>query len=254
LSGGHVHALYRHTTSRLHRLRPEVKLAATLLFVAAVVATPREAIWAFAGHALLLATAAAAGRLPPGFVVKRLLIEIPFLLFAVALPFLGRGERVDVLWFSLSREGLWGAWNVAAKATLGAGASIVLAGTTQVPDLLRAFARLHLPKVLVSIMGFMIRYLDVVIGELQRMRIALRSRGYAPRRIGEARALAATTGTLFVRSYERGERVYLAMLSRGYSGTIPDSEAGSAPALQWIGAVGIAVAAGTLAAAGWMIR
>jgi cobalt/nickel transport system permease protein len=231
-----------------------VKLAATLLFVAAVVATPREAMWAFGGHAALLAAAAAAARLPPGFVARRLVIEIPFLLFAVALPFFGRGERIDVLWLSLSREGLWGAWNILAKATLGAGASIVLAGTTQVPDLLRGFERLRMPRVLVSIMGFMIRYLDVVIGELQRMRIALRSRGYEPRGIGEARALAAVAGTLFIRSYERGERVYLAMLSRGFDGRMPDPAAGPAPAAQWMGAAAVAAAAGALAAAGWVLR
>lgn len=235
-------------------MRPEVKLAACLLFVAAVVATPREAMWAFGGHALLLAGVAALGRLPPGFVASRLVIEIPFLLFAVALPFLGRGERVDVLWLSLSREGLWGAWNVLAKATLGASASIVLAGTTEVPDLLRGFQRLRLPKVFVAIMGFMVRYLDVVIGELQRMRIALRSRGYAPRWIGEARALASTAGTLFIRSYERGERVYLAMLSRGYTGVMPDAGAGLAPAVQWAGAGALVGAAAALAAAGWVLR
>jgi cobalt/nickel transport system permease protein len=231
-----------------------VKLAATLLFVAAVVATPREAIWAFGGHAILLAVVAAAGRLPPGFIARRLLIEIPFLLFALALPFVGRGERVDVFWFSLSREGLWGAWNILAKATLGAGASIVLAGTTQVPDLLRGFERLRMPQVLVSIMGFMIRYLDVVIGELQRMRIALRSRGYEPRMIGEARALAAAAGTLFIRSYERGERVYLAMLSRGFTGRMPVVPTGSASIMQWAGAAAVAAAAGALAAAGWVLR
>ena len=56
-----------------------------------------------------------------------------------------------MLWLSLSREGLWGAWNILAKATLGAGASIVLAGTTQVPDLLLGFERLKMPRVLVSI-------------------------------------------------------------------------------------------------------
>jgi len=231
-----------------------VKLAATLLFVIAVVATPREAMWAFGGHALILAGAAAAGRLPPGFIARRLVIEVPFVLFAVALPFLGRGERIDVLWFTLSREGLWGAWNVIAKATLGAGASIVLAGTTQVPELLRGFQRLHLPRVFVSIMGFMVRYLDVVIGELQRMRIALRSRGYAPRWIGEARALGATAGTLFVRSYERGERVYLAMLARGFTGTMPDTTAGGAGVVQWSAAIAVAAAAGALAAAGWLLR
>jgi len=238
----------------LHRLRPEVKLAVALLFVLAVVATPREAFWAFGIHAALVVAAAAAGRLPPGFLLRRLLIEIPFLLFAVFLPFFGRGERIDVLGVALSREGLWAAWNIAAKATLGTAASVILAATTRVPDLLKAFGRLHFPKVLVAMMGFMVRYLDVVVGELGRMRIALQSRAYRPRWFGEARALAAVAGTLFVRSYERGERVYLAMQARGYRGVIPELETAAAPAGQWVAALAVVALAAGVAALGWVLR
>jgi len=231
-----------------------VKLAATLLFVVAVVATPREAFWAFGAHAVLVVAAAAAGRLSPGFMLRRLLVEAPFLLFAVFLPFLGRGERIDVVGISMSREGLWAAWNIGAKATLGAAASVTLAATTRVPDLLKAFSRLHFPKVITAMMGFMVRYLDVVIGELGRMRIALRSRAYRPRWIGEARALAAVAGTLFIRSYERGERVYLAMQARGYRGVMPELEATTAPAGQWAAAMAVVVLAATVAALGWVLR
>ena len=105
LSGGHVHALYHHGAGPLHRLAPEVKLAASLCFVAAVVATPRAAFWAFAVHAAVMIGLMAVARLPAGFVLRRMAIEIPFLLFALALPFIGRGERVDVLGLSLSRPG-----------------------------------------------------------------------------------------------------------------------------------------------------
>lgn len=231
-----------------------MKLAATVAFVLAVVATPREAFWAFGVHAAVVVGAAAAGRLPPGFLLRRLLIEIPFLLFAVFLPFLGSGERIEVLGMSLSRQGLWAAWNIVAKATLGAAASVILAATTRVPDLLKAFARLHFPRVLTAMMGFMVRYLDVVIGELGRMRTALRSRAYRPRWIGEARALAAVAGTLFVRSYERGERVYLAMQARGYRGVMPELEAAAAPTRQWAGAGAVVALAATVASLGWMLR
>jgi cobalt/nickel transport system permease protein len=224
------------------------------LFVLAVVATPREAFWAFGIHAALLTGAAIAGRLPPGFLLRRLLIEIPFLLFAVFLPFLGRGERIDVLGVALSREGLWAAWNIAAKATLGTAASVILAATTRVPDLLKAFGRLRFPRVLVAMMGFMVRYLDVVVGELGRMRIALQSRAYRPRRFGEARALAAASGTLFVRSYERGERVYLAMQARGYRGVMPELEAAVAPAGQWAVALAFVTLAAAVASMGWAWR
>jgi cobalt/nickel transport system permease protein len=231
-----------------------VKLAAAVLFVLAVVATPREAFWAFGAHAALVAAAAAAGRLPPGFLARRLLIEVPFLLFALFLPFVGRGERVEVLGVALSEEGLWAAWNIAAKATLGTATSVILAATTPVPDLLKGFARLHFPKVLTAVMGFMVRYLDVVIGELGRMRIALQSRAYHPRWFGQARALGAAAATLFVRSYERGERVYLAMQARGYQGVMPEFEAAAAPAGQWAAALAVAALAATVAALGWVLR
>ncbi len=238
----------------MHRLRPEVKLAATLLFVVAVVATPREAFWAFGVHAALIAAAAAAGRLPPRFLLRRLLVETPFLLFAAFLPFFGQGERLQVVGVSLSRAGLWAAWNILAKATLGAAASVILAATTRVPDLLRAFSRLHFPRVLTAMMGFMVRYLDLVAGDLGRMRIAQQSRAYRPRRFGQARALGALAGTLFVRSYERGERVYLAMQARGYRGVMPELEAAAAPAGQWLAAGAMVTLAAAVAAVGWVLR
>jgi cobalt/nickel transport system permease protein len=231
-----------------------VKLAATLLFVVAVVATPREAFWAFGAHAALVVAAAAAGRLPPGFLLRRLLVEAPFLLFAVFLPFIGSGERVEVIGLSLSRAGLWAAWNIFAKATLGAAASVILAATTRVPDLLKAFSRLRFPRVLTAMMGFMVRYLDVVAGDLGRMRIAQQSRAYRPRWFGQARALGALAGTLFVRSYERGERVYLAMQARGYRGVMPELEAAVAPTGQWLAALAVAALAATVMALAWVLR
>ena len=123
-----------------------------------------------------------------------------------------------MLGLSLSEPGLWAAWNIVAKGTLGVLAAIVLASTTPVADLLLGLERLRVPRVLTSIAGFMVRYLDVIAGEAARMRIARASRGYDPRWLWQARAIAASAGTLFVRSYERGERVHLAMCSRGYAG------------------------------------
>lgn len=251
---GHVHALYRHEIGLLHGFAPQVKLAAVLLFVVAVVATPREAFWAFGAHAALLTAITAAARIPPRFVLRRLVIEVPFVLFAVFLPIVGRGDRVDVVGMSLSVEGLWAAWNIVAKATLGAWASIVLASTTQIPQLLKGLSRLRFPAVMTAIMGFMVRYLDVIVGEWNRMRVALWSRAYRPRSLRQAGVLAQASGTLFVRSYERGERVHLAMLSRGYTGTMPDIDEPDPAGLQWLGAALVVLAAGTIAALGWVTR
>jgi cobalt/nickel transport system permease protein len=72
-------------------------------------------------------------------------------------------------------------------------------------------------------MGFMVRFLEVVTTEMRRMRIARESRGFTARNPRHWPVLARSAGALFIRSYERGERVHLAMLSRGYTGKLPRS-------------------------------
>jgi cobalt/nickel transport system permease protein len=69
-------------------------------------------------------------------------------------------------------------------------------------------------------MGFMIRYVDVVSDEMRRMRIARESRGFTARDPRHWPVVARSLGALFIRSYERGERVHLAMVSRGYTGSL----------------------------------
>ena len=220
MSGGHRHLLFSHTETGLHRLAPEAKIGATFLFVCAVVATPREAFWAFGVDATLLVAVAAAARVPLLHLARRLVLELPFLAFAFFLPFLGAGPRLDVAWFSVSQSGLWGAWNILVKGTMGVAATSLLGATTTVPELVGGLERLRLPKVLVGIIAFMVRYLEVVTEEMARMRIARLSRGHDPRWIWQAQAVAKSAGSLFIRSFERGERVHLAMLSRGYDGTL----------------------------------
>ena len=88
-------------------------------------------------------------------------------------------------------------------------------------NLLRGLQRLRMPDLIVQIMGFMIRYLDVVTSEMGRMLTAMRSRGCDPASPRHWPTLARSLGALFIRSYERGERVHLAMLSRGYTGRLP---------------------------------
>jgi cobalt/nickel transport system permease protein len=242
------------TSSPLHRARPQCKIAATVAFVLAVVATPREAFWAFGLYALLLGGLAVLGRVPPAVLARRLVIETPFLAFAVFLPVVGRGQRVEVLGVPLAVEGLWGAWNIVAKGTLGVAASAILAATTPVAELLAGLDRLRLPRVLTTIAGFMVRYGDVIAGEVRRMRIARISRGHDPRWIWQARAVAASAGTLFIRSYERGERVYLAMVSRGYAGSMPVLQDLGATPGQWLAALAVPAAAALVAATALGLR
>ncbi|MFE8017044.1 cobalt ECF transporter T component CbiQ [Streptomyces antibioticus] len=253
MGSGHAHRLYRHGHSPVHALPPHTKLAATFAFVVVVVLTPREAMWAFGVYALLLAVVAHRARVPAGFLLKRLLIEVPFVAFAVLMPFVAEGERVDVLGLSLSVNGLWGAWNVLAKGTLGVAASVLLAATTELRALLLGLQRLKLPPLLVQIASFMIRYGDLITDEMRRMRIARESRGFEASGVRHWGVLAKSAGALFIRSYERGERVHLAMMSRGYAGSMPVIDEVSATRAQWSYAFALPAAALAVCLVGWTL-
>lgn len=253
MGAGHVHALFVHGDSRLHRVAPQCKVAALVGFVLAVATTPREAFWAFGLYALALAALARVAHLGLGHVATRLTIELPFLAFALFLPIVGGGERTDVLGLSLSVSGLWGAWNIVAKGTLGVAAGIVLASTTSVAEVLHGLDRLRLPRVFVAVAGFMVRYLDVTAAELHRMSIARRSRGHDPRWIWQARAVASTAGTLFIRSYERGERVHLAMVARGYDGTLPGTVEREDAPTDWVVCLALPVTAALVSLSAWTV-
>jgi cobalt/nickel transport system permease protein len=253
VGAGHAHRLYRHGHSPVHALPPHTKLAASFAFVVVVVSTPREAMWAFGLYAVLLAGVAHAARVPAGFLLKRLLIEVPFVAFAVLMPFVAEGERVEVLGLQLSVSGLWGAWNVLAKGTLGVAASVLLASTTELRELLLGLQRLKLPPLLVQIASFMIRYGDVIADEMRRMRIARESRGFEASGVKHWGVLAKSAGALFIRSYERGERVHLAMVSRGYAGSMPVIDEVTADRAQWSYALTLPFAALVVCVLGWAL-
>ncbi|HPV79142.1 MAG TPA: cobalt ECF transporter T component CbiQ [Dermatophilaceae bacterium] len=246
----HTHGLHLPGQSTVHRLPAHLKIVSTLAFVLLVVATPREATWPYAVHLAALMLVARTARVPAAYLATRLVVEVPFVVFAVVLPFVATGPRISVLGLSVSEPGLVAAWALLAKGTLGVLAALLLAATTEPRDLLTGLTRLRLPRQLVEIMGFMVRYVEVVTGDLRRMSIALASRGFDARSPRQWPVLATCLGALFVRSYERGERVHLAMLSRGYAGSLPVLDAAplrvgdlvAAAALPTMAAVGMGAA------------
>lgn len=253
VDGGHSHLLYRHGDSAVHRLPAHVKVVALLAFVLVVVATPRDHFVAFAGYALLLVGVAVAAHVPARFVLPRMLVEVPFVVFALLLPFVATGERVAVLGVALSQDGLLAGWNILAKGTLGVVASILLAATTDARALLLGLQRLRLPSVLVEIASFMVRYADVIVSDMGRMRIARESRAFEGRHLGHLRVVAQSAGALFIRTYERGERVHLAMLSRGYAGSMPLVDPAPAGRAAWLTGAVLPIAALAVATATWWL-
>lgn len=238
MGGGHHHHDTHHLLvtrdSPVHRLAPHIKLVALVVFVTAVAVTPRYAVWAFALDASLLAVITAVARVPVAVIARRVIVVAPFLTVAAIVPFIGEGPRTDLGPLELSTDGLWAAWNIATKAVLGATASILLTATTLIPEILTGLTRLRVPRPVVAIVAFMIRYLDLIADQLQRMRQAMTARGHDPRWLWQARPIAAAAGTLFVRTYERGERVHHAMLARGFTGHMPDPDPRPSRPGQWL--------------------
>lgn len=239
------HAGYVARDSPVHRLPPECKLLAAVAFVLVVVSTPHRWWPAYLGHAVLLAGVAVLARVPLRTVARRTVVEAPFVLFAVLLPVVAHGPRIDVLGVSLSSSGLVSGSTILAKATLGVVTSILLVASTEQRALLAGLERLRLPPRLVQIASFMLRYAEVITSEMQRMKVARESRCFRARSLGAWRPLAHAAGALFVRCYERGERVHLAMLARGYTGTMPSSAGAAAGPRSWalVAALPIAAAA-----------
>ncbi|MGV0792661.1 cobalt ECF transporter T component CbiQ [Mycolicibacterium sp. XJ1819] len=254
--GAGAHPLYRHGESAVHRIAPEVKIVCLLVFVLAVVATPREMFWPFVIYATIVVAVWRLAQIPLRWVLPRMLIEAPFLVLAVLLPFAEGGARVEVAGLQLSVSGLWAAWGIVIKGTLGVAAALTVAATTSATELPGALSRLGVPAVVTSVLVLMIRYVDLLAAEAGRMRMARIARGDSPRMLHQAKAIATGIGALFLRSYERGERVYAAMLSRGFDGRAPDlAVIGAAPraaATQWAVAMLPAAAAVAVSAAAWV--
>jgi len=217
---------YSGLDSFVHRLDPRSKTVVALFFVLLVVTTPPQNLLAFVIYAGLFAWAAALARVPLAFIAARTAVVLPFsALVALPLLFLGGGERTAVLGMSLSAKGLWTLAGAATKSVLGVAALMLLVSTTHFSSLLAGLRGLGAPTVFIDLLSLTYRYVFVLVGEAMRLRRAAIARGYRPKWLPQAAIIGRMAGTLFVRSYERAERVYGAMLLRGYSGRMPTARA-----------------------------
>jgi cobalt/nickel transport system permease protein len=219
---------YRQGTSLIHRLDPRLKLLATLAFVLVVTTTPPGNWLVFALLAALAIGAVLVAEIPLVDGLKHSAVALPFAgMVAISLPFTQAG---DVLWswrlfrftLTITDAGLVLFATVVLKAWLSVMVSGLLVAATPFPDLLKAMRSLHVPAVLTATISFMYRYLFVLVDEAMRLQTARASRSVGPGRTvrWRARVLGGMIGSLFIRSYERSERIYAAMLSRGFAGEV----------------------------------
>ena len=238
----HIHALdaYRSKVSFVHRLDARVKLVLTAGFIISAALTPDGAWLAYALLAGLVLGVIAASRLGVRFVLQRSLVALPFALAAVTAIFSTSGQALLTVHvfggeLPITDAGLARFVSILLKSWLSVQIAVVLTASTPFPDLLRAMRSLRLPKVLVAVIGFAYRYIFVIADEVARMMRARAARsGVLSLSKGGARSVnkpggsvfwrarvtGGMAGSLFLRSIERSERIYDAMVARGYDGEV----------------------------------
>ena len=215
---------YSDRDSFIHRLDPRTKFITALLFILALVLTPPNSWPVFALYFALIATLILFSKVPIGHVFKRSLVIMPFvLMIAIFIPFFKEGEVAGSyniwLWqLTVTYNGLQVLANIVIKAWLSILSLIWLTSTTKLTNLLHGLEQLRMPRVMVMILSFMYRYLFVLVDETMRMKQARDSRNFGGGRLWQIRTIGNMIGTLFIRSYERGERIYAAMVARGFDG------------------------------------
>jgi cobalt/nickel transport system permease protein len=230
----HVNTFDRYETgqSLIHRLDPRVKVVVTVLFIISNVILPDGAWLAFLlAWGLVLAVNILA-ELRWDYALKRSFIALPFALAAITSIFTLSGQPAFTLtlgsWqLTASDAGLIRFASIVVRSWLSVQMAILLTATTQFPDLMHALRHLHVPSLLVAVISFMYRYLFVLADETMRLLRAREARSARPAGGGgggtvfwRARVAGNMVGQLFLRSYERSDRVYNAMLARGYHGYI----------------------------------
>ena len=227
--------LDHHSTveSPIHHLDARAKIIVFFSFILVGVSSPPASFLFFAILAMALISIALLARLPIGHLLKKALVILPFLfVVTISIPFMkkdavGGGYNLGLGGLTVSQSGLWILWNVVIKSFLGVFAIILLYSTTSFSQLIKGMERLRFPKIFTMLFSFMYRYSFILIDEIQRMKRARDSRCFGGRWSWQLRTIGHMVGTLFLRSFHRGERVYLAMLSRGYHGTMPETTAGN---------------------------
>jgi cobalt/nickel transport system permease protein len=189
------------------------------------VATPIEQWPKFVAYGLLVAVAVLVCRVPPGWIARRAALVAPFVIAVAATVVFTPATEGDSLTLpmvsaTVSRDMMLLLAAVAVKGVLSVTAISVLVAVTGFQRMLRAMQTLYVPRLFVALLSFMWRYVGVLAEEALRMMRARDSRGRPPELTRRARVAGHMAGSLFLRSFERAERVGQAMVARGYDGTV----------------------------------
>lgn len=221
--------VYQPRPTLIHRLDPRVKLLGAVLIILTAVLLPDDAWPSFVVLLMVLVALSLSSGLGWSFAIRRAFIALPFVLAALPLPFLTPGPvvwTVPGLGWTMTAPGLIRFVAILLRTWLAVQAGVLLSATTSAADLLWGLQALGMPKLLVAVVGFMLRYLFILADEALRMLRARTARSpklagiRRPGLLWQGRVAGMMVGSFFLRSLERSERVYAAMASRGYAGDI----------------------------------
>jgi cobalt/nickel transport system permease protein len=203
----------------IHRLDPRTKVIATLAFIVTVVSFPKYEIAGLIPFFLFPALIFSLGDIPVWFILKKVLVVSAFAVFiGIFNPLFD--TRVMYSLFGIPVSGGWiSFFSILLKFFLTMCSALLLISTTSFPRICHALRKLGIPAVFISQLLFLYRYIFVLIEETLRMVRARDLRSFGKRGQG-MKVFINLIGTLFMRTIERAERIYYAMLSRGFSGTI----------------------------------
>jgi len=197
---------FAYQDSQIHRLNPSIKMVLSLGFLIGLVGCPTIIIkWIYVVYTGLLFLVLYLARLPLLAILKKVLVILPLALFVVILNILLNGFSQQAL-------------HIAIKTCYCLLTTIILISTTKVHEILQVLKTWHIPNIIIMILSFLYRYFYLLIDEFGKMEQALQTRNVGLNRRQKLRLLAHILSTMFLKTYERAESVYYAMVMRGYNG------------------------------------
>ena len=203
--------------SSIHRLDPRAKVFVTLAYIVSVVSYGRYEVSALLPFAIFPLVLIAVSGLPTGVVMGKLLVVLPFA--ALVGLFNPLFDREPLLSFGpLAVSGGWVSFlSIVLRAALTVGGAVVLVAVTGFAGICLALQRFGVPQAFVVQLLFLYRYIFVLGDEGIRMSRARELRSFAGRGMG-LKAYGSLVGSLLLRTWDRAERIHMAMLSRGFRG------------------------------------
>jgi len=217
---------HSHIDGVLQHLDPRIKIVCFVALLFCIIFSRPDSLLGFGLYGSLILLLIGISKIPVYYILKRCLLVVPFILMtSVFLLFGNQGVSITLfhignLPINVSIVGLAMFQGVMIKCILSVLCLTLLTASTPFPQLLAALENMKFPKLITMILSFMYRYIFLIEDEAMKMWRAMKSRSTGGSRLLRLKAIANMVGILFIKSFERGEMVYLAMCSRGFDGTL----------------------------------